>query len=36
MVNSALWGYSFFGIAVDRKYEAKCLFPQEKGTLHTA
>jgi hypothetical protein len=24
------------GIAVDRKHAAKCLFPQEKGTLHTA
>jgi hypothetical protein len=28
--------YSFFGITVDRKHEAKCLFPQEKDTLHTA
>ncbi|WP_420239407.1 hypothetical protein ACOBR2_07515 [Telmatobacter bradus] len=25
--------YSIFGIAVDRKQDAKCLFHQEKGTL---
>jgi hypothetical protein len=24
------------GIAADRKHTAKCLFPQEKGTLHTS
>jgi hypothetical protein len=28
--------YSIFGIGVDRKHDAKCLFPQEKGTLHAA
>jgi hypothetical protein len=25
---------SILGITVDRKHAAKCLFPQEKGTLH--
>jgi len=26
--------YSIFGIGVDRKQAARCIFPQEKGTLH--
>jgi hypothetical protein len=27
-------GYSILGITVNRKHALKCLFSQEKGTLH--